>query len=83
MLIKDQPDAAVYIHLFSVKLLNMFRVSRTHHQEYQKLYLLPLVFVTSPDQATEPAEWRVPVVANTVFDTPDDGCVTPETCRVV
>ena len=28
-------------------------------------------------------EWHVPVVVNTVFDTPDDGCMTPETCRVV
>ena len=51
MLIKDQPDAAIYRPLFSVKLLNMFRVSRTHHQEYQKLYLLPLVFVMSRNGA--------------------------------
>ena len=41
---------------------------------------------TSPDQATEegtvPLPWRTPEVADTVFTTPDDGCMTPETCRV-
>ena len=47
MLIKVQHDAAICRHLFSVTLLYMFRVSRTHHQEYQKLYLLPLVYVMS------------------------------------
>jgi hypothetical protein len=25
---------------------------------------------------------RTPEVADTVFKTPDDGCMTPETCRV-
>ena len=25
---------------------------------------------------------RTPEVADTVFSTPDDGCMTPETCRV-
>jgi len=26
--------------------------------------------------------WRTPEVADTVFGAPDDGCMTPETCRV-
>ena len=45
MLIKVQHDATVCRHLFSVTSLYMFRVSCTHHQEYYKLYLLPLVYV--------------------------------------
>jgi len=42
---KVQLDATVCRHLFTATSLYMFRVSRTHHQEYQKLYLLPLVYV--------------------------------------
>ena len=42
---------------------------------------------TSPDQATEEGSnstftMTSPEVADTVFSTPDDGCVTPETWRV-
>ena len=33
-------------------------------------------------EVTVPLPWRTPEVADTVFGTPDDGCVTPETCRV-
>jgi len=29
-----------------------------------------------------PLPWRKPEVADTGFSTPDDGCMTPETCRV-
>ena len=43
--INVQHDAAICRLLFSVTLLDMFRVSSTHHQEYQKLYLRPLVHV--------------------------------------
>ena len=45
MSINVQHDAAICRLLFSVTLLGMFRVSCTHHQEYQKLYLRPLVHV--------------------------------------
>jgi len=45
MSINVQHDAAICRLLFSVTLLDMFRVSCTHHQEYQKLYLRPLVHV--------------------------------------
>ena len=34
MLIKVQLDATVCRHLFTATSLYMFRVSRTHHQEY-------------------------------------------------
>jgi len=34
MLIKVQLDATVFRHLFIATSLYMFRVSRTHHQEY-------------------------------------------------
>ena len=40
------------------------------------MYLLPLVYVMVM------VPWRTPEVADTVFSTPDDGCMTPETCRV-
>ena len=33
-------------------------------------------------EVTVPLPWRTPEVADTVFSTPDDGCMTPETCRV-
>jgi len=33
-------------------------------------------------EVTVPLPWHTPEVADTVFNTPDDGCVTPETCRV-
>ena len=33
-------------------------------------------------EETVPLPWRTPEVADTVFSTPDDGCMTPETCRV-
>ena len=33
-------------------------------------------------EVTVPLPWRAPEVADTVFGTPDDGCMTPETCRV-
>jgi hypothetical protein len=33
-------------------------------------------------EVTVPFPWHLPEVADTVFSTPDDGCVTPETCRV-
>jgi len=33
-------------------------------------------------EVTVPLPRRTPEVADTVFGTPDDGCVTPETCRV-
>jgi len=33
-------------------------------------------------EVTVPLPWHTPEVADTVFSTPDDGCVTPETCRV-
>jgi len=45
MLIKVQLDVTACRHLFSATSLYMFRVSCTHHQEYYKLYLLPLVYV--------------------------------------
>jgi len=45
MSINLQHDAAICRLLFSVTLLDMFRASCTHHQEYQKLYLRPLVHV--------------------------------------
>jgi len=33
-------------------------------------------------EVTVPLPWHTPEVADTVFITPDDGCVTPEPCRV-
>ena len=33
-------------------------------------------------EVTVPLPWRTPEVADTVFSTPDDGCMTPVTCRV-
>jgi len=33
-------------------------------------------------EVTVPLPWRTPEVADTVFSTPDDGCMTPKTCRV-
>ena len=33
-------------------------------------------------EVTVPLPWRTPEVADTVFSTPDDGCMTHETCRV-
>ena len=33
-------------------------------------------------EVTVPLPWHTPEVADTVFSTPDDGCVRPETCRV-
>ena len=33
-------------------------------------------------EVTVPLPWRTPEVTDTVFSTPDDGCMTPETCRV-
>jgi len=33
-------------------------------------------------EVTVPLPWRTPEVADTVFSTSDDGCMTPETCRV-
>jgi len=33
-------------------------------------------------EVTVPLPWRTPEVADTVFSTPDDGCMRPETCRV-
>jgi len=33
-------------------------------------------------EVTVPLPWHTPEVADTVFSTPDDGCMTPETCRV-
>ena len=33
-------------------------------------------------EVTVPLPWRTPEVADTVFSTPDGGCMTPETCRV-
>jgi len=33
-------------------------------------------------EVTVPLPWHTPEVADTVFSTPDDGCLTPETCRV-
>ena len=111
MLIKVQPDATVCRHLFTATSLYVFRVSGTHHQEYWKLYLLPLVYVmvmvpllpstvawsgrvwasrslkpvrirSRWKEVTTPLPWHTPEAADTVFSTPDDGCVTPETCRV-
>jgi len=32
-------------------------------------------------EVTVPLPWHTPEVTDTVFSTPDDGCVTPETCR--
>jgi len=45
--------------------LYMFRASSAHHQEYK------ILTRQSP----------VPVAAVSVFYIPDDGCLTPETCR--
>ena len=45
--------------------LYMFWVSCTHHQEYKTLTQQP----------------PVQVAAVSVFYTPDDGCLMPETCR--
>ena len=33
-------------------------------------------------EVTVPLPWHTPEVADTVFSTPDDGCMTHETCRV-
>ena len=33
-------------------------------------------------EVTVPLPWHTPEVVDTVFSTPDDGCMTPETCRV-
>jgi len=33
-------------------------------------------------EVTVPLPWHTQEVADTVFSTPDDGCVTPQTCRV-
>ena len=33
-------------------------------------------------EVTVPLPWHTPEVADTDFSTPDDGCVTPETCKV-
>ena len=33
-------------------------------------------------EVTVPLPWRTPEVADTVFSTPNDGWMTPETCRV-
>ena len=53
--------------------LYMFRASSTHHQEYKTLTQQPPVQVK--------VVLPVPVAAVSVFYTPDDGCMTPETCR--
>jgi len=47
--------------------LYMFRASRAHHQEYKILTQQP----------------PVPVAAVSVFYTPDDGRMMPETCREI
>ena len=48
------------------------------------MVLVPLLPSTVPrwKEVTVPLPWHTPEVADTVFSTPDDGCVTPETCRV-
>ena len=55
--------------------LYMFRVSSAHHQEYLKLARRPLIRVL----------WLQVGHHITIYgdvNTPDDGCLTPETCRV-
>ena len=56
-------------------------------QQYADIYSLPCH--STPvrirprwKEVTVPLPWHTPEVADTVFSTPDDECVTPETCRV-
>jgi len=80
---KVQLDATVCRHLFTATSLYMFRVSRTHHQEYiPQDSLTPIRIRPRWKEVTVPLPWHTPEVADTVFSTPDDGCVTPKTCRV-
>ena len=44
--------------------------------------LIPVRIRPRRQEVTVPLPWRTPVVADTVFSTPDDGCMAPETCRV-
>ena len=53
----------------------MFRASCAHHQDYKTLTRQP------PVQVVMVAGVHVPVAAVSVFYTPDDGRMTPETCR--
>ena len=53
----------------------------THHSIPQDP-LTPVRIRSRWKEVTVPLPWHTPEVADTVFSTPDDGCVTPETCRV-
>ena len=57
----------------SAESLYMFRGASAHHQEYLKLVRRPLVPATIT---------HVPVAVVLVLNTPDDGRLRPETCRV-
>jgi len=83
MLIKIQPDATVYRHLFTAKPLYMFRVSQ--HPSSGVLKTVTAASGTGHNTGTATSlqrglirpRWRevaVPEAAVTVFSTPDDGC---------
>ena len=63
----------------SAESLYMFRASSAHHQEYLKLQVPALIRRCDDLPATIT---HVPVGAVLVLNTPDDGRLTPETCRV-
>ena len=89
MLIKIQPDATVWRHLFTAKSLYMFRVSQ--HPSSEVLKTLTAACGTGHSTGTTtslqrglirprwrevavPILWPVAEAAVTVFITPDDGC---------
>jgi len=83
MLIKIQPDTTVCRHLFTVKSLNMFRVSQHPSSGVLKTVTAAsgtghnIRTATSLQRGLIRPRWRevaVPEAAVTVFSTPDDGC---------
>ena len=86
MLIKVQHDATVCRHLFSVTSLYIFRVSQ--HPSTGVLQTVSATSGVRHGNGTVTSfllgliRTQTPEVADTVFSTPDDGCMTPETCRV-
>ena len=64
--------------------LYMFRTSCAHHQEYKILTRQPpvqVVMVAGGSSLHHIRDETVPVAAVSVFYTPDDGRMTPETRR--
>ena len=61
----------------TAEFLYMFRASCAHHQEYKILTRQPLVLVVMVAGGSSLRHIR----DETIFYSPDDGRMTPETCR--